>query len=89
MDSGTIYFSRTPGGSDLNNYEFQILAEDVDSFYNEPSMSNGIPERGTRFKPSEQTQMESGIYYMMVAYVVEADTFYSNEIKFIVLLYLI
>jgi len=84
VDSGTIYFSRTPGGSDIQNYEYQILPEDVDSFYNTTSISNGIPQRGTRFVPSEQSQMETGIYYMMVAYVVGTDTFYSNEIKFIV-----
>ncbi len=84
VDSGTIYYSRTPGGSSIENYEFQVLQGDVDSYYNTPSTSNGIPERGTKFTPSKQTNMESGIYYMMVAYVAEADTFYSNEIKFIV-----
>ena len=96
-DSARIYFGTSPGGSIIENYTDSVTKRYIDTVIVEFDTSyisqNNIhfpgntPQRGTKFRPSENN-MGAGIYYLMAAWRTKiglADTiFYSNEIKMIV-----
>jgi hypothetical protein len=80
-DSGTIYFSRSPGGGDIANYEFTVDNADI--------ANDKVGERRqTWFYPEQQQDMGIGRYYGIVAWVqttpMGSDTFYSNELPLII-----
>ncbi|NLD94715.1 MAG: carboxypeptidase regulatory-like domain-containing protein [Fibrobacter sp.] len=94
-DSGTIYYDRAPGGGDLKNYRYTVKNPALDSVTKKPldnihEVSGGISKRGTAFKPAEQPEMGSGVFYCVVAFpcstvtpasptVKISDTLISNE----------
>ncbi|MFP4012671.1 MAG: carboxypeptidase-like regulatory domain-containing protein [Chitinispirillaceae bacterium] len=87
-DSGRIYFDRSPGGGDLSNYRYQITAPATDSvtgtkldniYFRESPL-----KRGTAFRPSEQENMGTGVFYCIVAWPMPDDTLYSNEFQIMV-----
>ncbi len=96
-DSGRVYFSTSPGGSIIENYSDSVTKRYIDTVIVENDTSyipqNNIlfsgnpPQRGIKFRPSENG-MGAGTYYVMVAWKTKIGlvdtTFYSNEIQVIV-----
>ena len=73
-DSGTIYFDRSPGGSVLSNYHYQVnkfyLQAQPDSskiYQNNIYVPGTIPQRMIVFKASDQSSMGYGLFYFIVA----------------------
>jgi len=85
-DSGVIYFSKSPGGSDISNYKDSVIVFEADSLNNRyfPPSSASVPMRGIAFRASAQPKMGTGVFYTVVAYKVNAKTFISNEIQIII-----
>jgi hypothetical protein len=94
-DSGVIYFSRSPGGSNIDNYSYSVKKFYVDTQSNGSQVVQdniylpGIPpKRRIIFKPSEQTNMGYGLYYYIVGFKTSIggkDTMLvSNELEMIV-----
>lgn len=86
-DSGVIYFSKSPGGGNVANYKDSISVFESDSFNNifiPPSVSSPVPKRGIAFRAKNQPKMGSGVYYSIVAYKGQNDTFVSNEFQLII-----
>ncbi|MBD3392859.1 MAG: hypothetical protein GF418_12205 [Chitinivibrionales bacterium] len=97
-DSGTVYYSTSPGGSDPGNYpdsvtvyfpESTYVGEDMsgDSLWNREYQNNigepgSPPQRGSGFRPGDQANMGGGVYYLIVAN--KKKGWYSNEVKIIV-----
>ncbi|MGM0460985.1 MAG: carboxypeptidase regulatory-like domain-containing protein [Fibrobacterota bacterium] len=91
-DSGFVYLSRDPGGRDLSNYEIKLNPGELQTdniLINEKD----YPERGIQFVPSEQTDLDAGIYYLVTGFETSIEdpfggvidtTFVSNEIEFVV-----
>lgn len=93
---GVIYYSSSPGGSNLENYTDSITVFEPDTGLNLLLANNylftGTPkERGSKFIP-ENNGMTPGKYYFVVAYRftitnfgVSKDTFFiSNEVPIII-----
>lgn len=93
-DSGRIYFSKSPGGSIIDNYTDSItkrvintvISGDDTSYISQDnilSKSENPPLRGIQFRPNENG-MGAGTYYMMVGWKTSMNgvdtTFYSDEI---------
>ncbi|ERP38760.1 carboxypeptidase-like regulatory domain-containing protein [Chitinivibrio alkaliphilus] len=97
-DSGYIYLSRDPGGRDLENYEIRLDPEEFEYSPHGELRNNvliddkSVLERGIQFVPSKQSDLEAGIYYLVVGFPTTVKTpfgqrdttFVSNEIQFIV-----
>ncbi|MDG5813906.1 carboxypeptidase-like regulatory domain-containing protein [Chitinispirillales bacterium ANBcel5] len=87
-DSGIIYFDRSPGGGDLSNYRHKINNPWVDTTSNtvwDNVHFDGSPaSRGIAFRPTDQEQMSTGLYYGIVAWPMETDTLISNEFQIII-----
>lgn len=90
-DHGNIYFDRNPGGSDLHNYRYQVKPVVVtDSVTGLPLILQNVyvpgypPQRLTKFIPQEQSNMDGGVYYCVVALPLDNDTLVSNEFMVIV-----
>ncbi|MBD3421219.1 MAG: hypothetical protein GF398_13970 [Chitinivibrionales bacterium] len=79
-DSGIIYYDRAPGGSDLGNYRYQVTNPTISNTHIQGSPS----QRQIYFNPSEQTDMNAGVFYFIVGWPMPNDTFYSNELQLIV-----
>ena len=94
-DSGFIYFDRAPGGGILSNYRYRVNNPYVDTL----QLSDRVlldtidnkyymelpPVRATAFKPEEQTNMSSGVFYCIIALPRPGiDTLFSNEFQIIV-----
>jgi hypothetical protein len=83
-DSGKMYFSKSPGGSAIENYTDSVTVFVLDTtdstviaggetLYNTVFQNNiafqGIPpQRGICFRPADQPNMGPGMYYFMVAW---------------------
>lgn len=86
-DSGTIYFSKSPGGGKIANYKDSINFIEADSLNNKyfpPSYTSNFPCRGVAFKAKNQEKMGSGVFYSVVAYKGKTDTLVSNEFQIII-----
>jgi len=94
-DSGTIYYDRSPGGGDLANYRYKIAKPFVDTsintadsirdnIYFQPGISDPVAKRGTAFCAADQADMGFGVFYCVVAFPAENDTFVSNEFQLII-----
>lgn len=91
-DSGTIYYDRSPGGGDLRNYRYTIETPYTDTatdsvmnnIYYPPSIDNPVAKRGIAFRPMDQEEMGFGVFYCVVAFPMENDTFVSNEFQLMV-----
>ena len=86
VDSGTIYFSKEPGGQTLSNYPYSVDVMVDDNTITDAA--GNYPERGIQFIPSEQTDMTPGLYYLVVAHTRNdffgnPVTYISNEIQFV------
>ncbi|KMQ50880.1 hypothetical protein CHISP_2231 [Chitinispirillum alkaliphilum] len=81
-DSGRIFFDLYPGGSDLSNYRYEVDVawEDYDNYH----IPGTPPRRGIQFRPTDQEDMGTGVYYCIVAWPMESDTLYSNEFQIMV-----
>ncbi len=81
-DSGTIYYSRSPGGGDIANYDYTVENADIQN-------DKVGQRRQTWFYPENENNMGIGRYYCMVAWIYSSplgvkDTFYSNELPLII-----
>ena len=56
----------------------------MDNIYYPVSGGNSVAKRGTAFKPVEQDGMGFGVFYCVVAWPMENDTFVSNEFQLMV-----
>jgi hypothetical protein len=94
-DSGVLYFDKSPGGGNINNYNYKVDKFSVDTLQDGTIQqeSNRFlggypPKRGIRFRPKDQTGMGPGVYYYVVAFktsILGHDTvFASNEMEMIV-----
>ncbi|HEX3020623.1 MAG TPA: carboxypeptidase-like regulatory domain-containing protein [Chitinispirillaceae bacterium] len=86
-DSGVIYFSKSPGGTDLSNYQDSITVFEADSFNNRyfpPSTSSDVPLRGIAFRASKQAKMGTGVFYSVVALKRNGNVYVSNEFQIII-----
>jgi hypothetical protein len=92
-DSGTIYYSRSPGGSIIANYANHVDAALITGIITDNRVINGEPpQREIMFRPLEQKDMGAGVFYCIVAFPYSIqqgpftvrDTFYSNELPLIV-----
>ena len=93
-DSGFIYYSRSPGGGVLGNYGNRVNRPWIDSSggipvvhaneYTHPTQENPVAQRGTAFRPGDQTDMGAGVFYCVVALPLPGDTLVSNEFQIFV-----
>lgn len=85
-DSGVIYFSKAPGGSNIANYKDSVTVIEADSLNNRyfPPSNSSVPMRGIAFRASRQPKMGTGVFYSVVAYKVNGNTFISNEFQIII-----
>jgi len=88
-DSGIIYFDKNPGTS-LADYRYTItplsdpLNSTLDASYDNgyiPQNGDTLPRRGIAFVPEQQTGMEYGVYYCVIALPTENDTLFSNTFQ--------
>lgn len=86
-DSGTIYYDRFPGGTDISKYRYQVVAY-TDTSVSPPSVKDNVhfsdttpAMRGIAFRAKDQEDMGAGIFYCVVAHVTPTDTLYSNEFQ--------
>jgi len=92
-DSGDIYYSRSPGGSKIQNY-YKVTPYSGPAARNNAWINGQPQQRETIFRPIDQTDMSAGVFYCMVArafsytnpitHQAVRDTFYSNELPLIV-----
>ena len=89
-DSGHIYFNRSPGGGKLSNYRYKVVNPYVDSLTNEV-IDNKLYNaespntRAIAFRPVDQPEMGTGVFYCVVALPVPGfDTLCSNEFQILV-----
>jgi hypothetical protein len=72
--TGTIYFSREPGGEVLSNY-----SDSVDYLVIDNELELGvIPQRKISFIPTAQSNMQNGIYYAVVGRKADGGEVLSN-----------
>ena len=94
-DSGIIYYDRSPGGGNLANYRYKIAKPFVDTsiktadsirdnIYFQSGISDPVAKRGTAFRAADQTGMGFGVFYCVVAFPAENDTFVSNEFQLMI-----
>jgi hypothetical protein len=93
-DSGYIYYSRSPGGGALKNYANRVNRPYTDSVggrlvihdneYTHPTLESPVAVRASAFRPVDQRDMGSGVFYCVVALPLQGDTLVSNEFQILV-----
>ncbi|MBD3344109.1 MAG: hypothetical protein GF401_03500 [Chitinivibrionales bacterium] len=90
-DSGDIYFSRFPNGSSIEGRNKVVVkGANLDVDYNRLIPGSDPEQRMISFRPDSQVDMNSGVFYYIVAFpymnpiTQQPDTLYSNELQMII-----